>query len=105
MIQKITKENYDTEVVNSPLPVLLDYFADWCAPCSMQSPIIDAVADEYDGKLKVGKINVTDDAELASQAAVVTIPTMIILKNGKVTERLVGLQSKDTLEETIERYI
>lgn len=105
MVIEITKQNYETEVVKSDVPVLLDYWATWCGPCSMQSPIVDAVAEEYSGKIKVGKVNVDDEGELASEAAIVSIPTLIILKNGKVLEKMVGVQSKDELEENIEKYI
>ena len=105
MVIEITKQNYETEVVKSDVPVLLDYWATWCGPCSIQSPIVDAVAEEYAGKIKVGKVNVDDEGELASEAAIVSIPTLIILKNGKVLEKMVGVQSKDELEENIEKYI
>lgn len=105
MVIEITKQNYETEVVKSDVPVLLDYWATWCGPCSMQSPIVDAVAEEYADKIKVGKVNVDDEGELASEAAIVSIPTLIILKNGKVLEKMVGVQSKDELEENIEKYI
>ena len=101
MVIEITKQNYETEVVKSDVPVLLDYWATWCGPCSMQSPIVDAVAEEYADKIKVGKVNVDDEGELASEAAIVSIPTLIILKNGKVLEKMVGVQSKDELEENI----
>jgi len=105
MVYTITKQNYDVEVLKSDLPVLLDYWATWCAPCQMTSPIVDAIAEEYEGKIKVGKINIDEEGELASDAAIVSIPTLMILKNGKVMERLVGMQSKDELEEAIEKYI
>lgn len=105
MVITVTKQNYNTEVVNSDLPVLLDYWATWCAPCQMTSPIVDAIAEEYEGKIKVGKINIDEEGELASEAAVVSIPTLLIVKNGKVVERTVGAKSMDELEDMIEKYI
>lgn len=105
MVITVTKQNYNTEIVNSDLPVLLDYWAPWCAPCQMTSPIVDAIAEEYEGKIKVGKINIDEQGELASEAAVVSIPTLLIVKNGKVVERTVGAKSMDELEDMIEKYI
>lgn len=105
MVYEITKQNYATEVVNSNLPVLLDYWASWCAPCKMTAPIIDAIAEEYAGKIKVGKICIETEGELASDAAIVSIPTLIVVKNGKPVEKMVGLQSPDEIAEVLEKYI
>ena len=105
MVIEITKQNYETEVVKSDVPVLLDYWATWCGPCSMQSPIVDAVAEEYAGKIKVGKVNVDEESALASSYAVVSIPTVMLFKNGKIEERIVGASSKDEYEEIIEKHI
>ena len=83
----LTKENFDGEVIKSEVPYLVDFWASWCGPCRMVSPIIDEIAEEYDGKIKVGKVNVDEQGELASEFAIVSIPTIMIFKNGKVVEK------------------
>ena len=93
----ITKQNYETEVINSQQPVLLDFWADWCGPCRMVSPIIDEVAKETVGSAKVGKINVDEQPELAQQFKVMTIPTLVVMKDGKVVEKKIGVQPKQTI--------
>ena len=93
----ITKQNYETEVINSEQPVLLDFWADWCGPCRMVSPIIDEVAKETVGSAKVGKINVDEQPELAQQFKVMTIPTLVVMKDGKVVEKKIGVQPKQTI--------
>lgn len=105
MVTVVTKENFEQEVVKSEMPVLIDYWASWCMPCSMVSPIIDEIAEEYSSKLKVCKVNIDEQGELASRAAVVSIPTVMLMKDGKVLERIVGARSKDEYEETAEKYI
>ena len=101
----LTKENFDGEVIKSEVPVLVDFWASWCGPCQMVAPIIDQLAEEYNGKLKVGKVNVDEQAELASEFAVVSIPTIFILKNGKVVEKLVGVRSFDDFCDIIDKII
>ena len=81
-VLKITKENYETEVLKSDKLVLIDFYADWCGPCKMMSPIIDEIAEEVGDKIKVGKINVDENQELAMEYEVMSIPTIIILQNG-----------------------
>lgn len=83
-VLKITKENYETEVLKSDKLVLIDFYADWCGPCKMMSPIIDEIAEEVGDKIKVGKINVDENQELAMEYEVMSIPTIIILQNGEV---------------------
>ena len=82
-VLKITKENYETEVLKSDKLVLIDFYADWCGPCKMMSPIIDEIAEEVGDKIKVGKINVDENQELAMEYEVMSIPTIIILQNGE----------------------
>lgn len=101
----LTKENFDGEIIKSEVPCLVDFWASWCGPCRMVSPIIDELADEYDGKLKVGKVNVDEEGELAAEYAVVSIPTIIIFKNGKVEQKLVGARSKDEFCDLIDSII
>ena len=92
----ITKQNFETEVIHSEKTVLLDFWAEWCGPCRMVSPIVDEIAEETDN-LKVGKINVDDEAELAQKFGVMSIPTLILMKNGAEVKRLVGARSKSEL--------
>lgn len=98
----ITSENYSEEVEKSDKPVLLDFWADWCAPCRMMSPIVDAVAEELGDKIKVGKVNVEEEQELAMQFQIMNIPTLLIFKGGKVVNQFVGVQDKNTI---IEQFI
>lgn len=101
----LTKENFDGEVIKSDLPYLVDFWASWCGPCRMVSPIIDELAEEYEGKIKVGKVNVDEQGELASEYAVVSIPTIMIFRNGKVEQKLVGARSKDDFCDLIDSIL
>ena len=94
-VLKITKENYETEVLKSDKLVLIDFYADWCGPCKMMSPIIDEIAEEVGDKIKVGKINVDENQELAMEYEVMSIPTIIILQNGEVKNSFVGVREKE----------
>lgn len=105
MSQTFTNANFESEVLNHSGVVLVDFWASWCGPCQMVSPVIDELSEEYSGRLKVGKVNVDEEGELASNFAIVSIPTVIIFKNGKIAERLVGAYSKDSYEELIEKYL
>ncbi|MBE7027878.1 MAG: thioredoxin [Ruminococcaceae bacterium] len=91
----ITKENFEEEVLNSDIPVLLDFWASWCAPCRMLSPIISEIAEEYEGKIKVGKVNIDDEQALAMDFNIVSIPTVIYFKDSKVQNTLVGYRGKE----------
>ena len=102
---QFTTENFETEVMQSELPVLIDFYADWCGPCKMMAPVVDRMATEYEGRLKVGKINVDNDPELAQKYKVVSIPTFVIVKSGEVQETFVGAMSAAQLAEKVEKYL
>lgn len=91
-------ENFEKEVLNSEQPVLVDFYADWCGPCNMMTPIIEELASDLQGKAKVGKINVDENQDLAIKYGVMSIPTLIIFKEGKEVKRIVGVRSKEELK-------
>lgn len=93
----ITKANFENEVLNSPIPVVIDFWATWCGPCRMIAPIVAEIAEEYEGTIKVGKVNVDDEPELASKFGVVSIPTIVMVKDGEVTAGAVGYMTKEKL--------
>jgi thioredoxin 1 len=92
-----TEENFEAEVLKSTLPVLVDFWAEWCGPCRIVGPIVDQIALEMQGKLKVGKVNVDDAQELAAQFNIMSIPTLLVFKGGEPVEQIVGAMSKDQL--------
>ena len=94
---QITAENFEKEVVGSDIPVLLDFWASWCGPCRMLAPVVAEIAEETEGKLKVGKVNVDEESELAARFGIMSIPTVMIFKNGEVTNTSIGYQSKEEL--------
>lgn len=96
-VLKLTSENFEEEVLKSDKPVLIDFYADWCGPCKMMSPIIDEIESELLDKAKVGKINVDDNQNLAAQYGVMSIPTIIIIKNGEVQKTFVGVRDKSEI--------
>jgi len=99
----ITKDNFENEVMKSDKPVLVDFWASWCGPCMAVAPIIDSLADEYDGKIKVCKVNVDNEGELTKKYRVMSIPTILMFKNGEVVDKIVGSRSKSEFEEIIEK--
>ncbi len=105
MEYKFTTDNFQTEVLESEIPVLADFYADWCGPCKMMGPIVKALADKYDGKVKVGKINVDDQPALAQKYRVMSIPTFIIFKDGQEAGTIVGGMSQKDLEAKLEAVL
>lgn len=98
----ITDSSFDQEVLKSDIPVVIDFWAAWCQPCRMVSPVIDELAKEYEGKVKVGKVNVDENNQIASQYGVMSIPSVMVFKNGAPSKTLVGVQSKDTYKNAID---
>ncbi len=94
LIVNLTQENFEKEVLQSPKPVLVDFWAEWCGPCKMIGPLLDELATEYDGKVKIGKINTDEQQQLASQYGVRSIPTLLFFKNGQVVNQMIGARSK-----------
>ena len=102
---KVTGDNFEAEVLKSTVPVLVDFWAEWCGPCRMVLPIVDEIAVELAGKAKVCKINVDDSPDLASQFDVASIPTLLIFKNGQVVDQMVGALPKVRLLEKLKAQI
>ncbi|MBU1992604.1 MAG: thioredoxin [Patescibacteria group bacterium] len=103
MAAKFTDDNFDAEVLKSKTPVLVDFYADWCGPCQMLTPVIDELADEYEGKVKIGKLDVDESPETAGKYGVMSIPALIFFKNGEEVSRGMGFKPKDVLKEELDR--
>ena len=102
---KITDNNFETEVKKSNIPVLVDFYADWCGPCKMMAPLVAQLAEAYDGKCKIGKCNVDENQKFAREFRVMSIPTFIFFKDGKAVETLIGAVSKNELEAKIKQVL
>ncbi len=96
-VMVLTKDNFEKEVLNSDKPILIDFWAPWCGPCRMVSPVVDEIAQEANGKFKVGKINVDEQPDLAVKFGVMSIPTLIVIKDGKIASTSVGAKSKQAI--------
>jgi thioredoxin len=105
MALSVNDANFENKVLKSEIPVLVDFWAPWCGPCQMVGPIIEEISKEYQGKLKVCKINVDEASSTASQYGVMSIPTLAIFKSGKTVDKITGAQSKSALEAMFEPYI
>jgi thioredoxin 1 len=103
MSYKFTDQNFESEVLKSDKPVLVDFWAEWCGPCQMMGPILNELAEELKEKYKIGKLNVDENRETAQKYGVMSIPTFIIFKDGKDVKQLVGAQSKEGLKEELEK--
>ena len=101
MVESITNDNFEKEVINSNKTVLIDFYADWCGPCKLMSPIVDEISEELADTLKVGKVNVDDNIELAEKFEIMSIPTLLIFKNGEMANKIIGAVSKDEILKAI----
>jgi thioredoxin 1 len=102
-ILTLTQSNFTNEVLQSPEPFLVDFWAEWCGPCKMLAPILDELAEEYTGRVRIGKVNIDEFQELAAQYGIRSIPTLLLFKKGQVAEQLVGLRSKRDLKSSFDR--
>ncbi|MGD2175800.1 MAG: thioredoxin [Candidatus Brocadiaceae bacterium] len=104
-VEEITDESFEQEVINSDLPVVLDLWAPWCGPCKMVSPVLESLAEENAGKVKVCKLNVDGNVETAARFGISGIPTVLFFKDGEEVKRLIGVQPKATYQETVNQLI
>ena len=100
-----TTQNFESEVLNSDKPVLGDFYADWCGPCKMMAPVVEELAELYDGKAKVGKLNVDNNEEIAMKYGVMSIPTLLVIKNGQVEAKMVGVQKREVLMDALDKAL
>ncbi|MCL6535983.1 MAG: thioredoxin [Armatimonadetes bacterium] len=105
MAKAITQSEWQAEVINSPTPVLVDFWAVWCGPCRLIAPIVEELAHQYEGKLKVYKVDVDQEQSLAMQYGIMSIPTLLLFKNGQVVEQIVGALPKGAIEQRIAKHL
>lgn len=105
MAKVITHREWQEEVLNSPLPVLVDFWAVWCVPCRLIEPVVEELAHQYADKMKVFKVDVDQDPHLAAQYGIMSIPTLLLFKNGRVVEQIVGAMPKGAIEQRIARHL
>ena len=101
----VTDDTFEAEVIQSDMPAIVDFWAAWCAPCHMIAPILEEIAEEYDGQLKVAKLDVDQNPQVATQFGIMSIPTMILFKEGEAVERLIGYMPKERLLEKITPHL
>jgi len=104
-VLEVSDSNFDTEVLQSQVPVLVDFWAEWCGPCKMLAPTVEALAREYEGKVKVAKVNVDENIATASRFRIQGIPTLLLFKGGQVLEQLVGSQPKSVVEKALAKHL
>ena len=102
-ILHITDDTFEQEVLQSQTPVLVDYWAEWCGPCKMIAPVLEELASEFDGRVKIGKVNIDEHQTLAVEYGIRAIPTLLVFKNGQVAEQIVGMRSKKDLKASLDR--
>ncbi len=101
----LSSENFQAEVLDSPIPVLVDFWAEWCMPCKMIAPAVEELGKSYSGKLKVGKVNVDDEGDLAAQYGILSIPTLLVFKNGEMVRQQVGAVPRSAIEAMVKEYL
>lgn len=97
----LNENNYESEVINSDIPVLVDFWAEWCMPCRMIAPVLEELEKELKGKLKIAKLNVDENPDISAKLGITAIPTLILYKNGKIAERVVGVRTKEELKKIL----
>ena len=103
LIVTLTPENFAQQVLQSPVPVLVDFWAEWCGPCKMIAPVLDELADEYDGKVKIGKVNIDEHQPLAAEYGIRAIPTLLLFNKGEIAEQMVGAKSRRDFKASLDR--
>ncbi len=103
LIVTLTQESFAQQVLQSPVPVLVDFWAEWCGPCKMIAPLLDELADEYDGKVKIGKVNIDEQQSLATEYGIRAIPTLLLFHKGQVADQIVGARSKRDFKTSLDR--
>ena len=104
-IAKLDTSNFPEQVLQSPTPVLVDFWAEWCGPCKMMSPVLDELAGEYDNRVRIGKVNIDEDQKLATDYGIRAIPTLLLFKDGQVVGQIVGMASKRDLKAQLNKLI
>ena len=103
LIVTLTQESFAQQVLQSPVPVLVDFWAEWCGPCKMIAPLLDELADEYEGKVKVGKVNIDEQQSLAAEYGIRAIPTLLLFSKGQVADQMVGAKSRRDFKASLDR--
>ena len=103
LIVTLTQDNFEAEALKSGTPVLVDFWAEWCGPCKMIAPLLDELADEFDGKVKIGKVNIDEHQSLAAEYGIRAIPTLLLFNKGQVADQIVGARSKRDFKNSLDR--
>lgn len=105
MAKKFTSDNFEAEVLKADKPVFVDFYADWCSPCKMMAPVVDQLAEQYEGSVTVGKINTDENMEITNKYNIMTIPTFILFIGGEIAESVNGVQNRKVLQELIDKHL